>query len=93
MEPSHEGKRLIDAWLNARREVARRRVWLESAETDVVDSRRALAAWLLPDDAKAGEKIAVWYGDSLIQVEAPDLECDPIVTIRTRGKTLSEGGF
>jgi hypothetical protein len=39
---------------------------------------------MLPDDYKVGEKIALWHGDSLFQVEKHG-SSDPVVTIRTRG--------
>jgi hypothetical protein len=46
----------------------------------------ALAKWMLPEDVKEGEKIAVWFGDSLIQVEYGYEHTDPVVTVRARGK-------
>ena len=47
----------------------------------------ALARWLMPDDMKVGEKIAVWHGSSLFQVELVSVG-EPIVTVRTRGKAF-----
>jgi hypothetical protein len=87
-EVTSEGKRLIDAWLGALQRIAGAKRELNSAECDENNTRRALAKWLTPDDAVAGEKIAVWYSDSLIQVTVPTEIQDPVVTIRQRGKGL-----
>lgn len=82
-----EGERLIKQWLSATERLERAKSEKNSAECDVVNAQNALAKWLLPDDAKPGEKIAVWFGDSLIQAEVPqEIGRDAKVTIRTRGK-------
>lgn len=82
-----EGKRLIDQWVRSRDHVAQLKRQLNSAECDMMNNHNALAKWLLPDDAKPGEKIAVWHGDNLVQVEvAGGLHGDHLVTVRTRGK-------
>jgi hypothetical protein len=86
-----EGERLILAWTGAQEATRRARSDLTSCECDESNTRRALAAWLKPHDAKPGEKIAVWFGDNLVQVEvggAPDgmPAGEDRVTIRTRGK-------
>jgi hypothetical protein len=45
---------------------------------------------MLPEDAKPGEKIAVWHLDALVQVEvAGEMNCDHGVTIRKRGREFS----
>lgn len=58
------------------------------AGIDLAKATDLLAKWLLPGDAKPGEKIAVWYGDSLVQVEAPHDGQKPTITVRTRGKSM-----
>lgn len=93
-----EGARLIAAFLAAQKSVDMARSALNSAECDRDNSERALAKWLMPSDMKPGEKIAVWHGDSLFQVElapresfsteggASHIDYEPKVTVRTRGK-------
>lgn len=64
-----EGQRLVDDWLAAQEVTkdARNRLRLaNNAEREVHD---VLAKWLMPHDAKPGEKIAVWSGNVLAQVE------------------------
>ena len=82
-----EGMRLVRAWLDQQREIAIAEQRLSDARSALAVHRRALAAWLLPDDAKPGEKIAVWLGDSLIQAEAPTGDhCEAVITVRKRGR-------
>lgn len=93
-----EGKRLIELWLTARNRVENLDMQRSSAACDVLNAEAALAKWLAPDDAKPGEKIAVWFGDSLIQVEiggvvtetgeGPGFVSSTRVTIRKRGPKL-----
>jgi len=83
---TNEGKRLIDAWVSATQALETAKSRVNSASCDVSNTTRALAKWLLPDDAKFGEKIAVWHGDSLIQVELVNDHREHIITVRTRGK-------
>lgn len=90
-EVTSEGKRLIERWLSAQNELEHCKSRVNSAECDLSKSQRDLAKWLLPDDAKPGEKIAVWFGDSLIQVEAPGSDITSggaRVSVRKRGKSL-----
>lgn len=94
MEVRSDGERLIKCWLGAQERLARAKSEVNSAECDLANSTMALAKWMLPEDAKSGEKIAVWYGDTLIQVEAPPNHPtpgggDPKVTVRKRGRSLS----
>lgn len=98
-----EGRRLVEAWTNARRRVTQCNLQLADAEKIERETEAALAKWLAPSDAKPGEKIAVWYGDSLIQVEVGGVitgegalaqhQTSTRVTIRTRGKHGREGGL
>lgn len=84
-----DGERLVQAWVRAQEEVESCKRHLNSAQTDLINSQNALGRWLLPDDAKPGEKIAVWHGDNLIQAEAPETPFnghDIKVTVRKRGK-------
>ena len=92
-EVTSEGKRMIDAWILSQEEVRRSESRLSSAKADEHSTRMALAKWMLPEDVKEGEKIAVWFGDSLIQVEYGDKRTDPVVTVRARGKHGAEMGL
>lgn len=88
--PNRDGADLIKDWLHAQERLRRAKSEVNSAECDVNNSMRALAKWMLPTDARAGEKFCVWFGDSLIQVEVmTEHNADPEVTIRTRGKSIS----
>lgn len=66
-----EGERRVETWLRAKRNTNRASVELDNARLAESNAECELAKWLLPDDVRPGEKIAVWYGDSLIQVEFP----------------------
>lgn len=87
-----DGERLVKAWLGAQEQLATAKSMLNRSECDLANSQNALAKWMLPADAKPGEKIAVWHGDALIQVQVPaegSDRRDPVVTIRSRGKATS----
>lgn len=98
-----EGRRLVEAWTNARQLVTQCHRRLSEAQGIERETEAALAKWLAPSDAKPGEKIAVWYGDSLIQVEVGGVitgegalaqhQTSTRVTIRTRGKHGREVGL
>jgi hypothetical protein len=102
-EPTSEGQRLISTWMGAQDELNRRRESLYRAQSDSSAAEKALVEWMLPEaiGAKPGEKIAIWAGDSLIQVEVGGVESGdgPVravsstrVTVRFRGKHFSELG-
>lgn len=84
-----EGERLVKNWLGAQQRVSQAEHELNQARCERSNTARELAKWLLPPDAKEGEKIAVWHGDSLIQAEVLSQGCDTRITIRKRGKSLS----
>lgn len=81
-----KGKELIERWQAASKRGAQLRSDAEKATRDLQTAEEQLAMWLLPVDAKEGEKFCVWYGDSLIGVV--ELENGYEVTVRTRGKSL-----
>ncbi len=86
-ELTYAGQRVVDTWLEAQKAVASARDQLNRRDTDLLNATAQLGKWLLPSDAKPGEKIAVWHGDSLIQAEVV-ANRDPIITVRLRGKHL-----
>lgn len=87
LQPTSEGKRLIDEWIGAQEHERQCRSALIRAECDRVNAMTALGKWMCPDDAKAWEKFCVWYGDNLIQVTVIDkVNANFEVTVRTRGK-------
>lgn len=96
-----EGERLVSAYLHAHEELERAKRDVTGSECSVRTAEEALAKWLMPADMKPGEKIAVWRGDSLFQVELVPRESYavggdeegkvridhvPKVTVRKRGK-------
>lgn len=98
-----EGQRLITVWLRCVDEHRRKQQAVYDAFRDVAESEAALAKWLAPPDAKPGEKIAVWFHDSLIQVEIGGVQppmpagstvgegpSQTRVTVRSRGKHFEE---
>lgn len=98
----HEGSTLVKNWLGAQERLRRAESEVVSAQVDVANSARDLAKWMLPDDAKPGEKIAMWHGDSLIQIEVPQEQSHSIgggsgggggtgslITVRKRGRALN----
>lgn len=89
-EATRDGQHLIATWLSSQEREKRLRGELNRAECDTSNTARELAKWMMPADAKSGEKICVWHGDSLFQVEVGDTGRDPVVTVRTRGKHFSE---
>lgn len=89
-----EGQRLLEQWLHAKDRLRSAERQLNSVECDLRNTETELVRWLLPKEAVEGEKIGIWFGDSLIQVEctghiSPDLP-EGKVTIRQAGKTISE---
>lgn len=86
-EVSSDGKYKIDVWLACDRVLRSHRERMKSLESDLKQAEYNLAKWLLPSDAKPGEKIAVWYGDSLIVGELDDANGGKI-TVRDRGGSL-----
>lgn len=90
-EVTYEGEQAIKRWLAAREDTARARSALNRATCEETNAHNDLAKWMIPSDAKVGEKICVWYGDSLIQVEIEDGSPPGkyIVSVRTRGRSLN----
>lgn len=85
---SREGLDLIKAWENAKSAEMRARHELHKCETALMNAHNALAKWMLPHDAKPGEKFGVWVGNDLIQVQAAG-SCpndDHTITVRQRTK-------
>lgn len=86
-EASTEGARRIERWEQAKKSLERAKSAVNSAECELANATNDLAKWMLPEDAKPGEKIGVWHLDSLIQVEASkDGMHDAVITIRKRGR-------
>lgn len=99
---TREGEQLVSAYIRAEENLRQARSRVNGAECDMQNAETALAKWLMPTDMKPGEKIAVWRGDSLFQVELAPMEAystsgdtvtvsqEPKVTVRTRGRKFSE---
>lgn len=84
-----QGESLIASWKHCQRrvEIAQREV--EQARADFAEVSNTLGKWLLPPDAKQGERIAIWWIDSLVQVELKG-EGAVEVTLRYRGREWSK---
>lgn len=83
-----EGEQLINRWQTAKQRLKNAKDVLGSAECELSNSTIALAKFLLPSDAKPGEKYCVWFGDALISAEIPLEGRDAKVEIRKRGESL-----
>lgn len=87
------GRELIREWAHAKERVERLREQINRAEVEAANAELALSRWMLPPDAKMGETISIWFGDSLLQViatEASTGKWTGSVKWRTRGPKLSE---
>lgn len=101
-EITRDGSELVKRWLATVDELKRSKDAVNRADCDERNAQSALAKWLMPSDMGNGEKVAVWFGDSLIQVELAPVESfspgsdvahvryEPKVTVRLRGKRFGE---
>lgn len=87
---SRQGELVIVPWLRARKRVAELNAELARAEHEEEACALTVAVWLMPEDMKVGEKVAVWYLDGLIQVEARPRPEPPVLTIRKRGREMED---
>lgn len=86
-----EGEKLIEQWLKAEQAREQAQKSLTNALNNAQQTESNLARWLLPDDAKTGEVISIWFGDSLIQVQCTQTKPNRgVVSIRQSGKSISE---
>jgi hypothetical protein len=85
-EPTSEGQRVIEAWQKAIEDVDMKQRMKYAADRALEDCRKAVVKWMLPEDAKTGEKICVWMGDALIEVHVHEPRERSVVTIRKRGR-------
>jgi hypothetical protein len=84
---TNKGKELIERWKDATRGEESAKEKLLKAQRELQTAEEHLAHWLLPEDAKDGEKFCVWYGDSLITASESDTNGYE-VTVRKRGTSL-----
>lgn len=93
-ELTREGVDLVKQWVFATERVRRLQEELNRAQCDRDNAEIALSKWLLPPDATVGEKIAVWFGDSLIQATADTCVGSGVwtgkVAVRLRGPKFGE---
>ena len=91
---THRGLELVRDWANTKARLERLRDDLNRAQCEADNAEIALSKWLLPPDAVVGEKVAVWFGDSLIQATAHTClgtgQWSGPVIVRTRGKKFDE---
>lgn len=91
---TREGEVLVKDWVSAKERVARLAAELNRAQCDRDNAEAALSKWLLPPDAVVGEKVSVWFGDSLIQATAHTCVASntwsgPVI-VRLRGPKFGE---
>lgn len=100
-----DGERLVSAYLYAQEQLERAKREVIGSECSLNNAEEALAKWLMPADMAPGEKIAVWRGDSLFQVELAPRQAYEVgedgspgkvridhkakVTVRLRGKDFN----
>lgn len=85
------GRNKIERWQRAVQRLDSAKRDVNSAECELENAMNDLGRWILPEDADVGEKIAIWFGDSLIQCEKTDHSGIGTyrLTIRTRGQRPS----
>lgn len=89
-DPTKEGADLIERWKNAQKNVTRAEGELSRERCALSNAVNALGKWMLPNDAKDGERYCIWYGDSLIQVSREKTDGhDYKINARTRGRSLT----
>lgn len=82
LEPTREGEKLLKEWYAARDRFEQAERELSRARCDKDNAENAFVKWMLPEDAKAGERFLMWHGAQLVQVEKRDH--DARVTIRSK---------
>jgi hypothetical protein len=85
---TREGIDLIDRWSRAVSQLEAAKNAVIRAECELSNATNALGKWLMPDDAKEGEKFCVWHGDSLIQAENKG-NSRFAISVRKRGRSLT----
>lgn len=85
---TREGEGLVVPWLRARKRVAELNAQLGNAEREEEMAASALTVFLVPEDAKVGEKFCVWYLDGLIQLEIMPPPQSAEITVRKRGRRM-----
>lgn len=93
-ELTKDGVELVKDWLRTKKRVERLKEELNRAEAEAQNAEIALSRWLLPPDSVVGEKVAVWFGDSLVQATAHTCLASgrwsgPVI-VRLRGKHFTE---
>lgn len=83
-----DGEAKAKAWKRAEERLASAKSEVNSAETDLKNMTNEFGRWLMPPDAKVGEAISVWMGDSLVQAEMTDKNGHGTfrVSLRYRGR-------
>lgn len=69
LEPTREGEKLLKEWYAARDRHERAKRDESATRCDLANAEIAFAKWMLPPDAKTGERFLMWHYQQLIQVE------------------------
>lgn len=93
-EPTREGVDLAKEWVSATERVKRLQAESNRAQCDLDNAETALSKWLLPPDATVGEKVSMWFGDSLLQATADTCVGSNVwtgkVVVRLRGPKFGD---
>lgn len=85
---NREGRNLIASWQLAGERRKRAELELADARNAESDATRAIASWLAPKDAKAGECFGVWdrdrHGNEVLYTVQFSSVSAPTVTMRRR---------
>lgn len=82
LSPTRHGEQLLKTWMEAAVEGERYRAQAQRYTQAELDAEQAFGKWLLPHDAQEGEKICMWNGPNLIQVQKVGDKV--VVSIRAR---------
>lgn len=63
-----EGRGLLERWFATSRELERIKGHVNSAQCAYNNAHNALGKWMMPSDARPGEKFSIWFGDTMIEV-------------------------
>ena len=78
LEPTNVGLDLIRRLLSARESLRRAESQRNGATCDVANAENALAAWLVPKDAKVGEVYCLAVGKAFLQARMVERVLHPV---------------
>ncbi len=92
--PTNHGVQAAKRWVAAVKRLELMKAELNRAQCEASNAESALAAWLLPPDAVVGEKVSMWFGDTLLQAQAKECigtkQWAGPVTVRIKGPQFED---